>query len=644
MKFEEVNNKKTDSIILSLEQLTTEYENTLNMYNQVQMELNAFANSEWQLNPYLNTNIQFTTGEIAYVSISGGVYLYSFLPSLYSAITADQGYVAQAQSVVNQDQNTVNQDQTAYNNTLGGQLQTGWNDFTNLFDGFTTMREGITTISSIGNLANSSVNALGGGGSYVADTLLDSYGESFGASSSQISNLNNGINTGVNAVTSVADAGISAGVNVGNDLLSGNLTGAASSITSLTSQLTGDVEGVQNSALTGIFGSTIGSAINSGLSTVESGIVNTGNTVITGAANFLSGGYDSTIDNALNTEFNPNAASNLQNAQNQLSSAQSNLSAQQNNLNTAEGNLQNALGQLTQSGCPSTTSNVTQLNLPWVPEYNALYALIPTTPFLITMGQLNYNNGNIGFTSFNSSGSGPVNGGCDGINTGLTPPPYEIIAITNTSYNASQLGAPFPVQNEQTCAAVCSASPNCSGANFNTSNKNCTLMTGAGLTTPSQNTVALIPQITQYIMILSQLNFKLTQVNDQIIDLIKTGEGEFIKYTNDTTVENKLLENRYKKLITERERIDQMIDNIGHTQEEEYYEQSITSNSYLKYGLLLVLVIIVFIILANINRSTEHMNSDGSAHKSIFFIIFVIAFIVIGVLILKNYVTGNSNF
>ena len=59
MKFEEVNNKQTDSIILSLEQLTTEYENTLNMYNQVQQDLNTFANSEWQLNPYLNRNIQF---------------------------------------------------------------------------------------------------------------------------------------------------------------------------------------------------------------------------------------------------------------------------------------------------------------------------------------------------------------------------------------------------------------------------------------------------------------------------------------------------------------------------------------------------------------------------------------------------------
>ena len=148
MKFEEVNNKQTDSIILSLEQLTTEYENTLNMYNQVQQDLNTFANSEWQLNPYLNRNIQFNTGEIAYVSSSGGVYLYSFLPGLYSAISSDQSYVAQAQSVVNQDQNIVNQDQTAFNNSIGGQLQTGWNDFTSLFDGFTTMREGMSSGTS----------------------------------------------------------------------------------------------------------------------------------------------------------------------------------------------------------------------------------------------------------------------------------------------------------------------------------------------------------------------------------------------------------------------------------------------------------------------------------------------------------------
>lgn len=668
MKFEEVNNKQTDSIILSLEQLTTEYENTLNMYNQVQQDLNTFANSEWQLNPYLNRNIQFNTGEIAYVSSSGGVYLYSFLPGLYSAISSDQSYVAQAQSVVNQDQNIVNQDQTAFNNSIGGQLQTGWNDFTSLFDGFTTMREGMSSGTSDAITVS---NDLGGGGTYAVESVLDGLSLAYGGDSSQVSNMNAGIGSATSYVNSAVNAnlaGLTSGTVSGvqnafltdvlggdtqlasqanNTLLSventvGNaISSAANTVSSgennffsgnYDNQIDTGLATAQSDIFSGVFGNSFGGALNSAATTVENGI-----------GTLLSGGYDSTINNALNTEFNVNAGSNLQTAQANLSNAQATLSTQENNLNSAEANLQNALGQLTQSGCPSTTSNVTQINLPWYPEYNALYALIPTTPPLITMGQLTYNSGNIGFTSFNGTGNGPINGGCNGINVGLTSPPYDIINIPNQSYNANSLGT-FQDMNESTCSALCSAWPSCSGANFNTYEQNCTLMSGAGVLKPTLNSVALIPKITQYILVLSQLNFKLTQVNDQIIDRIKTGEGEFIKYNNDTAVDNKLLQNRYKILVAERERIDQMIDNIGHTQEEENYEQTITSSSYLKYGLLLTLVVIVFIILANINRSTEHMNSDGTVQNSIFFIIFVVAFIVIGVLILKNYVTGTPNF
>ena len=145
-------------------------------------------------------------------------------------------------------------------------------------------------------------------------------------------------------------------------------------------------------------------------------------------------------------------------------------------------------------------------------------------------------------------------------------------------------------------------------------------------------------------MILSQLNFKLTQINDQIVNLIKKGEIDFKKDNVDNKIENKLLLNRYQQLIVEREKIDDMINKIGNAQEEENYGSKLTSTTYLKYGLLVALVVIIFIILANINKSTENTNSDKTIQHSLFFIIFVSAFIVIGVIIAKNFITGTANY
>jgi hypothetical protein len=503
MKFEEVDNKAVDSLILSLEKLSTEYDTTLNMYNQVQQELNTFANSEWQVNPYLNTNIQFTTGEIAYVTNSGSVFLYGFLPELYNTITTDQSYVQQQQYVVNQDQGIVNQEQNVFNQEQ--------------------------------NTVNTTQDAAIGLG--IASALVPS-------------------------------------------LLPGFI--AAEVVLSMDeSQLSAD-------------------------------------------------------------------QSQLSSDQSQLSGAQSQLNADQNALNIAQANLLNALGQLNESGCPSTINNLVQVGLPWLTEYNEPYSLIPTTPPLLTMGQFIYQNGstgyngNIGFMATYGSGTGPVNGGCDAINAALTPPPYDIIAIPNSSYNATQ-SSQLQNTNIEICRAYCSVSPYCSGANFNTSTKTCTLMTGSGTLSVEQNTIALVPQVTQYLLQLSQLNFKLTQLNDQIVALIKTGEVDFNKDTNDNEIENKRLINRYKKLMLERERIDAMITKIGDAQQEEYSGVNFASNVYLKYGLLIALVIIIFIVLANINRSTEHMNSDGTMQKSLLFTIFVIVFVVGGIVLIKNLVSSSPS-
>lgn len=541
MKFKRVNYKSTDSLILSLENLTTEYNNVLNMYNQVQQELNTFANSTWTINPYLNQNIQFTTGEIAYVTINGSVYLYQFLQELQNNITNDQTWVNTSQTMVNNDETIVYNDQST-----------------------------VTNDQNIVNNAQNSFNQATN--QYYSTTASD-------------------------------------GVQFANNMISGGVQ-FANNVTSLFQGFT-----------------TIRESYNTAQTAALENQMNADEAVLN------------------SDQSNLNQATNTLNAANSnLSNANANLTAAESSLTEAELNLQNALFKLTELGCPSI-SNVIQVNLPWLPEYIEPYNLIPTTPPLITMGYFTYSNsGNIGYTNSFTRAHVGNNSGCDALNSTLTPPPYDIINIENNQYVGGSPIMTLQNSNIELCKASCYSTANCTGATFNSQTNSCSLTSGAGTLQPSQTTgtTALIPQITQYLLILSQLNFKLTTINEQIINLSKKSESTFIDYTNDNTIDHKLLQNRYKKLLAENKKIDQMINYIEQSQNEESFTSENTNFTYFKYALIAALAIIIFVILAMINKNNENIvNSDQNFQTSLFVIIFIIVIIVIGVLILNSFVKGT---
>jgi len=517
MKYKKVNNKETDSLILSLENLTSEYTNVLNMYNQVQQDLDTFSKSEWKINPYLNQNIQFTTGEIAYVTINGSVYLYSFFPVLNETISTDQTIQSNDQSVVNYNLSVVNTDQNNVNNNQN------------------TVNYDTAQLNQADAAYNQAVSSSGVG---FANSLANMFGAS---------------NNHVNTQQTVA---------------------------------------LQN-----------------------------------------------TINN--DTAALNEAERNLEISQNSLNLANNNLSASVNNLNVATSNLiqeeeyaQNALNQLKTLGCPSI-NNVIQVNLPWLSEYSQPYNLIPTNPPLLTMGSFSYENGQIGYTdAYNNSSV--VGQACSSINSNLTPPPYDIVNVYNTRYTGNPIMT-LPNSTIEVCRASCYSTANCTGATFNSQTNTCNLVSGEGNLQPAaQGVTALVPQITQYLLVLSQLNYKLTEINNQIVSTVNKAESEFVKYTNDDIIDDKLLKNRYVKLIEERKMIDNMINSIEKNQNEETVGSITTNTSYFKYTLLAALTIIFFIILAIITKnSQDNANTEVAIQTSLFFILFIFVIIGIGVYVMN---------
>jgi len=500
MKFEDVNNKKTDSTILNLENLSTEYNNVLNMYNQIQNDLNTFANGQWAVNPYLNTNILFTTGEIAYVTNNGLVMLYENPTTAYSLQPDQQNIAATDSQIASENQ----------------------------------------VISNIQNT--------------IQNTVTQLYNNQVGYD---------------NAIAS-----------------------ANSKYSPLISQI------------------PIVGLIEYGIDMAEAVATNT----------------------AILAEEDANLLIQKAEQVAEYSSDENVLSGYYQTLNQENAQLASDSAILSTNGCPAI-ANATPVGLPWISEYNSPGALIPTNPPLLT-----------GTTMTGSIVSEGLS--CTNINANIPPPPYDLVEIPNSVYQGNNINNIVMTDTYtpiELCKANCYSTPYCSGATYNYATQICSLSSGSGTIQTSQGSTAIVPKVTQYVLALSQLNFRLTQINQEVMTAIKGAEQDFEKYTNDDAFDNKVLKNRYTKLVAERKKIDELIDSMGQTQnEEQVYGNRITDSNYFKYTLLIVLAIIVIIFLVNISRKDQIADTDGTVHKSLLFIIFITGIIVLGAYILKKYTTNTQ--
>lgn len=455
------NTNNVQSIALDLENLSQEYNSVLNFFNSVQSELNSYIASPHPPNPYANTNIKFTTGQICYVTKNGVAKLYQDIAGAYS---------------LTDDQNAINQ-----------------------------------TISTIGNYENTM----------------------------------------------------------------GNLQNQRNSILSERSTVDGDLAGLL--------------------------LVPFAGPELFAEAEVLA---NITFDIELDT------------VKGQISSDRNMINQYNSQLNNQQNQLVSDQQILNSGGCPLITQ-FTQVNLPWLQQYNNPGQIIPTTPPIIT-----------GTPMTGTEVSQGLN--CNNINAGNPPPPIDLITVPNSSYTGgSPIGTVY-ASNSQECMTYCYTSPSCTGATYNSQNNMCSLSSGDGsITNSTNNNTAIVPQLVQYLDVMIVLNTRLTNINNQILNVTDQGQPIYNNLTAETTQKKKELSNVYNKLTAERDRIEKMVAEYSTLQDDEDNNINVINSNYLSYILLLALAILVIIVLMNIGgkSTTTNQYGGGSLNKFTHIIIFVIVLV-----------------
>jgi hypothetical protein len=147
------------------------------------------------------------------------------------------------------------------------------------------------------------------------------------------------------------------------------------------------------------------------------------------------------------------------------------------------------------------------------------------------------------------------------------------------------------------CEASCSSNSSCSGATFNTTSNNCTLSSGSGNIVQEQSSKAIVKEAMYYSYQLQNLNAKLIDINQQMMNTSSKNYNEFQKSQQQTIEQENTMNNNYQNLSVERIQIEKMI--------REYETLSralengnivVTSNyySYITLFLIAILLILLF--------------------------------------------------
>ena len=149
------------------------------------------------------------------------------------------------------------------------------------------------------------------------------------------------------------------------------------------------------------------------------------------------------------------------------------------------------------------------------------------------------------------------------------------------------------------CQTLCQATSSCSGATFYPNKNNCVLIQGEGLILSGSATdVAIYPVVQKYYTKLNGLNLKLTDINNQMVDIINANYPNYEddRY-NTQQLKSKLLQN-YDTLAIERNKVNSVFDeyetyleeiNIGTRDVQKHY------TTYLILSIVVLFIIYIFI-------------------------------------------------
>jgi len=181
------------------------------------------------------------------------------------------------------------------------------------------------------------------------------------------------------------------------------------------------------------------------------------------------------------------------------------------------------------------------------------------------------------------------------------------------------------------CSALCSATANCTGATFNNTDHGrniCFLRSGVGTPIPAlEKDYAIIPESQKYLNMLKNLNIRLTDINNQILNTINTADPLYTEQVNERKQKIILLNKNYNTLLGERDKINKKLDEFNDLEEVNNTSNILIYKNYYSYMLFIVIIIVAVIILIKIGVKTgingvNGIQRGGKLNNNTYYIVF----------------------
>jgi hypothetical protein len=151
------------------------------------------------------------------------------------------------------------------------------------------------------------------------------------------------------------------------------------------------------------------------------------------------------------------------------------------------------------------------------------------------------------------------------------------------------------VDSEDSCKALCSSDPLCTGATYNSAKAYCWTRSGKGDIAVGLDTdYALISDVTQNINTIKQLNDRLTDLNKKIEKTLSEIVPEQQAQVEDKNAKQTRLQKVYQQLLIDRQNIDEMIKE-SRMLDQQYSDNSIyveqSNSAFILWFIFAILVI-----------------------------------------------------
>lgn len=181
------------------------------------------------------------------------------------------------------------------------------------------------------------------------------------------------------------------------------------------------------------------------------------------------------------------------------------------------------------------------------------------------------------------------------------------------------------------CQTSCTTNALCSGATFNNTSNDCTLISGNGSIIPKTNSTAIVQEAIYYSYQLQNINNQLMNIIEQMMKISKNNYDQYQENKDQVQQQNTAINNNYDILAQEREQINEMIREFE-TIHSAYENGSImVTSNYYKFILFLVVVIFLVFLFVRFTLPGEEQQRGGGNNYSLLsflFLIFIVSFII----------------